>query len=328
LEEELVFFILQVVMPEHELRSIFTRGSIRGWVYVEATMNNQLLHLLKRAPGVVRLKTGIIQHQIDFKDWVKMLTMKDEKKDVAIGQWVRVCKGTYKGDVGYVDSIENWGGVSLLLVPRLPLPRGPDSLQSKRKRSTTRTEPALFDPATITRVYGTEPKKLGDAYDFRGSMFEHGLILKAFDIHSFSSTSVYMPTYLFSLFQQSQHPAILASSFPRPLEWNLEEGEQVIVLSTAQRGVIKSTRTNFAEVDLASGEGVIDVPWLDIRKRIVEGDFVEVTSGLLQGQTGWVQRVEHETVHIIEDLTTEKRNNPAILSNAKVSSTSTPAAGN
>jgi hypothetical protein len=42
------------------------------------------------------------------------------------------------------------------------------------------------------------------------------------------------------------------------------------------------------EVELPSKEGVISVPWVNIRKRIHVGDFVEVTGGGNQGQTGWV----------------------------------------
>jgi transcription elongation factor len=268
-----------------------------------------------------------VVQSIDPKDWVKMLSMSDKKLDVAIGQWVRVCKGIYKGDVGYVDTIENWGGVGVLLVPRLPPPRNLDSLHSKRKHSTTPPEPALFDPMTIAHLYRTQPLKLADdTYDFGGYMFEHGLILKPFDVHSVSRTAVYMPTHLFSLFQQSRHPLLLSSSFPQPVEWIFEDLEQVVILSTDKRGVVATTQPDFAEVNLATGEGIVNVPWLDIRKYIIEGDFVEVTSGSLQGQTGWVECVENETVSIIEDLTTEKRENPVILSNAKVSSTSKPAA--
>ncbi|KIK07882.1 hypothetical protein K443DRAFT_2099, partial [Laccaria amethystina LaAM-08-1] len=140
IEEEAVFSLLQLAAPWHELRSAFTRGSIRGWVYLETTMNEHINRLLKLTPGIVSRRTGIIREQIDFEDWTKMLTMHDIEANVDVGRWVRVRKGTYKGDVGYVLASESWG-VRLLLVPRLSPPNLASS-SLKRKRSTVAPEPA------------------------------------------------------------------------------------------------------------------------------------------------------------------------------------------
>ena len=52
LEEEAVFYLLQRAEQEHQLQSVFTHGSIQGWIYLEVTMNNNLLQLLKLTPGV------------------------------------------------------------------------------------------------------------------------------------------------------------------------------------------------------------------------------------------------------------------------------------
>jgi len=155
-----VFSLLQLAAPRHELCSAFTRGSIHGWVYLETTMNEHINRLLKLTPGIVSHRTGIIREQIDFQDWTKMLTMNDIKTDVDVGRWVRVRKGTYKGDIGYVIASESWG-VHLLLVPRLPPPNIASS-SLKRKRSAIALEPALFDANTIERVYGTPAIKQDD----------------------------------------------------------------------------------------------------------------------------------------------------------------------
>jgi Early transcription elongation factor of RNA pol II, NGN section len=53
LEEEAIFYLLQRAEAEHHLRSAFTRGSIWGWIYLEANMNNFLLELLRMTPGVI-----------------------------------------------------------------------------------------------------------------------------------------------------------------------------------------------------------------------------------------------------------------------------------
>jgi len=136
-EEEAVFFLLQKAAPQHQLRSAFERGSVRGWVYLETTMNEHMKYLLRLVPGIVHRQIGVAAEQIDFGDWTKMLTLRDSATHLEVGIWVWVCKGTYKGDVGYVSAVENWGGVSVLLVPRLAPPPLPGTSLAKRKRSRT-----------------------------------------------------------------------------------------------------------------------------------------------------------------------------------------------
>jgi hypothetical protein len=60
---------------------------------------------------------------IDMEEWTMLLDM-DSERYPSIGDWVTVRHGLYKGDVGYVMSVKNWGQVTLLLVPRLPPPLG------------------------------------------------------------------------------------------------------------------------------------------------------------------------------------------------------------
>lgn len=267
-------------------------------------MNEHMNRLLKLTPGIVSRRTGIIREQIDFQDWTKMLTMNDIETDVDVGRWVRVRKGTYKGDIGYVIASESWG-VRLLLVPRLSPPNLASS-SLKRKRSAIAPEPALFNANIIESVYGTPAVKLDDGtYRFRGNIFSDGLVVKKLDFHSISLTSIFMPTSSFFLFQQSRHPTILAARFPRPLEWIFDEGERVLISSSNKLGVIKSVAAETAEIDLVGGEGIISVPWNELRKHIVVGDFVEVLSGPLRESTGWVEGVEGETVHVIQHISSE-----------------------
>jgi hypothetical protein len=300
IEEEAVFFLFQKA-TRHGLRSAFTRGSIRGWIYLEATMTNDLVLLLSLAPGIIRTKAGIIKHHIDFEDWTKTLSVRDAETETAVGQWVRVCKGPYKGDTGFVSALENWGGVTLLLVPHVQLPSDPSS---KRKRSCLLPEPKLFDPTAIGSAHKTI--KHGDGvYLFKGSTFEHGLLLKQFDLHSISSTSVHMSSYIFSLFQKSHHPSLRRAMFPRPAEWIFDENERVTFNSSGKRGVIKVSGPYTAEVEYSNGEGIESVPWHDLCKDVVVGDFVVVAAGPHQGRMGWVDNFQQGVISILEKVADE-----------------------
>ncbi|KAF8235623.1 hypothetical protein L208DRAFT_1256229 [Tricholoma matsutake] len=177
MEQEIIFFLLQTVASCHQLRSVFMHNSIHGWVYLETTMNEDLVQLLQLSPGIVRCNMGIIREQVDFVDWTKVLSQHDSatNSNLAVGDWVQVLKGTYKGDIGYVAAIENWGGVTLLLVPHLPGPCHPSSSLWKRKClcSTTPPEPNLFEPLATKHNFGIDPIwQAPYVYHFNGYTFE------------------------------------------------------------------------------------------------------------------------------------------------------------
>ena len=75
-------------------------------------MNKDLVQHLLLSPGIVCHNAAIIQERVDFQDWMKVLSQHDStpNSNLAVGDWVQVLKGTYKGDVGYVAAVENWGG--------------------------------------------------------------------------------------------------------------------------------------------------------------------------------------------------------------------------
>ena len=81
-------------------------------------MNPALSKLLHLNHQLICPQEGI--EAIDMEEWTMLLDM-DDARCLSVGNWVTVCHGLYKGDVGYVQSIEDCH-ISLLLVPRLPLP--------------------------------------------------------------------------------------------------------------------------------------------------------------------------------------------------------------
>jgi len=172
----------------------------------------------------------------------------------------------------------------------------------KRKRTAVVPQPALFNPQDFDFAGALCPKKLNNGhYIYAGHIFERGLIRKRLDFYSISSTpSTDMPSRLFFLFQQSEHPRILASAIPRPKEWVFEEHEVVVICSSEKEGTIAAVQTTEAEVELANGEGSVIVPLHDLRKVFVSGDFVSVTSGPFDGKSGLVVNVDGDIAHILD----------------------------
>jgi hypothetical protein len=131
LEEEAVFSLLERG-TQHQIRSAFTRGSIRGAIYVEGNLDADMISLLSLTPGIILKRSGVVRQLIDPSDWVKLLTMQDPISVANAGQWIRVRKGVYKGDLGFVTRVEAWG-TEVLVVPRLktPTPQADTSLKRK-----------------------------------------------------------------------------------------------------------------------------------------------------------------------------------------------------
>jgi hypothetical protein len=102
------------------------------------------------------------------------------------------------------------------------------------------------------------------------------------------------------LFKLSSHPAVTGSNFPPPEEWIFEEGERVIVSSSEKEATITAVDSAHLEVDLATNEGIKVISWYDVRKVFSTGDFVSVMSGPSRGMRGWVERIENDTVYLLE----------------------------
>ena len=124
---------------------------------MEGILNASMISLLELTPGVIRKRSGVVHQIIDPSDWVRLLTMQDPMTVVNAGQWVQVRRGEYKGDLGFVTSVETWGAL-VLVVPRLKIPTPQVATPLKRKRTTIRPEPKLFDPDTFESIFQHKPK--------------------------------------------------------------------------------------------------------------------------------------------------------------------------
>jgi transcription antitermination factor NusG len=286
----------------------FTRGSDRGYIYIEADFTEDLRNVLRRIPGLIRTQGNPCAKFIPPSDRIHTLRLpKDRELRFTVGQWVRVLKGKYKGDLGHIEKLLPWGGVRLLIVPRLPPPNRSSIKKGKRPRYTAPPPLSLFDPLFIKKTYNIVPKKKENTYFFNGDKFEHGLLVKDFGASAVSSTSVFISTEAHSLFLQSPHPLILAcnrrNNFPNPAEWNLSPGELVHALSDDGKeiglGHICKVDSRYAEVELKSGE-LLNLDWHNVGKYIRVGDFVEVVAGAHTGRKGFVDHVDGCDISIIE----------------------------
>jgi hypothetical protein len=198
---------------------------------MEGVFNAGMLSLLKLTPGIIWKQSGVVHQIVDPFNWVRLLTMQDPMTAVNASQWIQVHKGPYKGDLGFVTHVESWGA-QVLVIPHLKTA----TLQTatlKSKQTAIRPEPRLFKPDVFKSVYQREPKLQDNGtYTSHGPVFDHGLLLRTFDLHSISPAPVAIPAHILWLFDRSSHPALTFFNIPHPKEWTLKKVSEL--LSTPQ----------------------------------------------------------------------------------------------
>ena len=257
-------------------------------------MTNELIQLLSRTTGIICTSKGIMSKKIDPTEYPDLLCMKTVKFDITVGQWVKIKRGNYKGDIGRVMKMHAWG-IDVCLVPRMT--RQNNENTRKRKASKVVPEPELFFPqfSADNNYYSDGSIKSGQ------HIFAHGLTIKTFDYHSIDLQVSDISLKLYNLFLKSKHPDIPLSSLPRPREWVFTEGENVIVQPFNRKGSINSIQAGYAEVDIY-GEGLHCEHWHNIKKSFTIGDFVRITGGPNFDSNGWIININGDIATIASKI--------------------------
>ncbi|KAF8194616.1 hypothetical protein BJ912DRAFT_924095 [Pholiota molesta] len=307
-EEKIVMNLLHAASPIHELRSAFTPGHIRGYVYLECSMNSHLVQLLSNISGITRTREGLRYQIIELADRPKLLTLPKNKLSVyAAGQWVQIQKGLYKGDVGLVAQTCFWG-VFLLVVPRLSYGTAQDGMgKGKRKATAIRNPPKLFDREEFEKANSAKIRTLGEHIIIGPQEFVHGLLFEAFEYSALAAPVFQMPWSLSAMFafalENHDDVRLDLKRRPRPEEWVFFEDEKVLVQSSGKRGIIRSLELTHAEVEYKD-EGTHIVYWYDIQKDIHVGDFVTLLNGPQQGYQGWVTELTGDAAKVQDKIQT------------------------
>lgn len=289
----------------HDIRSAFSRGAIKGYIYVECRMTGLVKSLLGKTTGVRVTEHGIQMKEIDPSDYVKLLTMRSVDTCMRKGDWVRVKKGLYKGDEAVVSGVEQWG-VKLLLVPRVD---GKHNTSIKRKSITVRPNAQLLDH---NHEFANGNSMIRDdesgAQSIGEMTIEHGLIVKDFDYPSVLPNIYDMSHQLFSEFIRSRHPLVNNEShILRPREWCMAIDDRVVDTADNEEGTVTEVLQGFAEVLMDAGM-TRQIKWIHLQKSFKIGEEVTIMNGCHSGSTGWVVSVRDKVAFVVkkhvEDVST------------------------
>jgi transcription elongation factor SPT5 len=185
------------------IKSAIAPAGLRGYVYVEATKE---VHVRKAVEGIRDLNSWELR-LVPIGEMPACLRAA-KQEEVASGAWVRVTRGTYKGDLGQLDGRQDTAGrVVVKLVPRLNLGRyleapgaeevegadadGKEAAAAKRRRAR-RPDAKLFDRNEIDALAGRGAvDERGGFYHFSGERFgRDGFVYKQMAFKSLETHGV------------------------------------------------------------------------------------------------------------------------------------------
>ena len=281
-----------------DISAAFIRLCLPRSVYIEGRSPLVIQCCLQSLSSSISWRQGV--HLVPLPEWVQLLQMRTRKLGVDVGDWVRIKRGTYSRDLGYVLHVDNLTlQARLLVVPRITYRSGTLKSQPGKRPKAQQPPRALLDINLASTITGSH--ELNGAR-FKGMTFMERLLIKEYKQHDLITANVH-PTYEeINLFHGNTAVAVSAIQ-----EWEAADAisalridDHVEVLVGELKGccgVILDIQDNVATVEIQR-EGsampdkyLLDMPPRDIRKSFRDGDFVGIRHGVHAGVTGYILSV-------------------------------------
>lgn len=312
--------------------SAFQRDSLPGMIYVEARSSLQVSQAIAGLVGVFPSR-GITL--VPIEEMASLLQIKQKDTSVVPGNWVRIRRGKYGGDLAQVIDIAETGEeVGLKFVPRIDMNPKDEIISADGKKrklkntgfnSVSRPPQRFFNYEEIVKVYGRRSvAKRNQVFVFNNDTFKDGYIEKDFKLSALILDNV-NPT-LDEVMKFSQRDdgtedtnvdlSVIAEAAKKEAIQVLQPGDQVEVFEGEQAGVHGVVDSIANEIVTLRAFGVdiegqkVDVPARSVRKRFKVGDHVKVMSGQNVDETGLVVSVMDNIVTFLSDMSMQEVSGP------------------
>lgn len=314
--------------------SVFGRRvHCQSFIYVEARRVADVLACIEGIDFVFPKRHTDL---VPIKEMPQLLRVNKERK-IQPGDYVRIKRGKYKGDLAKVDDVEPNGlDATAKLVPRLDYGLNEDANApvfdgglkgqlSKRKRqgpnsAAKRPPQRLFSEVDAKKKhlkYLQSMSTLGKKHwTYLGDTYINGYLIKDFKVQHLDVKDV-KPTLediaRFNAGGQDETEnldlASLLSNAKNSIKGeSFMPGEMVEVYEGEQKGVFGkaiSVNADIVTVNVLDGElrgQNVDVPVKGLRKRFRAGDHVKVIGGTHIDEVGMVVHVKDDKVTFVSDL--------------------------
>ena len=340
-EKEIVRKIMQK-LEDHRLgknpfrlSAVFERGegSMRGYIFVEAFEKAEIDRTLE---GVNDVYPRSRVNLVPIKEMPDLLRV-TKTKDLQVGDYVRIKKGIYTGDLAIVeDVVANGLDVTVRVVPRLTYGAEEDEFrggaEAKRKRGfpsapnlAIRPPARLFNESEAKKRHARhlQSNRLGgNSFTYKGEMYEDGFLVKDYRLQHLQTDNVQPrleETQMFTKTGQDGSETLDLETLKKSLHDNAtaesayQVGDEVEVFAGEQKGIVgrtERTSGNIVSIKVSDGDlagQIVEVPVRSLRKRFREGDNVIVVgASKYRDQVGTVLLIKDEKVTILSQDSQEE----------------------
>ena len=284
----------------------FSCPSIPGVIYVTCEDPDEIRRVFQQRLGNAIGTTRTIT-LVPPDEHLQLLKMPIVCNPIAKGNWVRIKKGAYNGDIGYV-TLAQGDQLQVLVVPRVSYQRRQDSPSNRPCRS-------LFDADLARAVFGSEKvaQSGGGVFLFEGQRFKNGLLEVKYHRQALGFGGVRPTLEEIELFSDSP-----GWDWRARARWNAEEEEAALRMDDRVQitkgefkgylGIITHRDNDTVNVHLFSENNksfgdhlLLQFPSAHVRKYFKIGDYIHVRLGIHAGKCGYVVNVTTgDTLEFVE----------------------------
>ncbi|KAL6605991.1 hypothetical protein ACP70R_041644 [Stipagrostis hirtigluma subsp. patula] len=306
--------------PDIQIISAVALDHLKNYIYIEAEKE---AHVKEACKGLRNIYSSAKITLVPIKEMADVLSVESKTVDLTRDTWVRMKLGIYKGDLAQVVDIDNVRQrVQVKLIPRIDLQALASKLEGREivKKKTFVPPPRFFniDEAREMhiRVERKRNKETGEYFEVvDGLEFKDGFLYKRVSTKSISTQNI-QPT--FDELEKFKKPgddmngdmSSLSTLFANRKKGHFMKGDAVIVV----KGDLKNLEGWVEKVEdetVHIRPKISDLPKTlafnekELCKYFKPGDHVKVVSGVQEGATGMVVKVEGHVLIILSDTTKE-----------------------
>ncbi|KAK0488162.1 hypothetical protein EDD18DRAFT_1359848 [Armillaria luteobubalina] len=254
-EDQVVVGLTKANALKDTLISVFAISAARTWVYIRIQLSGLSIvkAFLASLTAVIQSHNSPVLEEVPFEEHARTVKMRNDKV-LQVHDWVVVTEGIYEGALGCLVASHECGW-NVLVIPRT----FPHERQGARPHGKA-VIPNSPTPGCSSKLD-----------------VDQGLLLLECD-HQSVLPATAAPLEVLALFQQSEHPTVIAAQAqaPCPAEWCFEVGELVAVSDAMHPcvGHIFQINNNDLDITLDDASGVRRFPYIVVDKIFAVGDFV------------------------------------------------------
>ncbi|CAL5043943.1 unnamed protein product [Urochloa decumbens] len=321
-ERETAICLMQKYIDRSDLqiKSVVALDHLKNYIYVEAEKE---AHVKEACKGLRNIYASAKITLVPIKEMADVLSVESKSVDLSRDSWVRMKLGIYKGDLAKVVDVDNVRQrVDVKLIPRIDLQALASKLEGREagKKKAFVPPPRFFniDEAREMhiRVERRRDKESGEYFEWVDNLkFKDGFLYKSVSTKSIHTNNI-QPT--FDELEKFRKPgddmngdmASLSTLFANRKKGHFMKGDAVIVI----KGDLKNLEGWVEKVEdetVHIRPKITDLPKTlafnekELCKYFKPGDHVKVISGVQEGATGMVVKVEGHVLIILSDTTKE-----------------------